>query len=314
MEENTNEKQDIIVENEETIINEEKETVDMKFCIYCGGHIVPDKGYCEKCGKSAIVEGQCHCVGCGEILKENQKFCMNCGKKVKAVVLSRGVDDSIKKVQNIGGKVKGIGKKGKIIGLIVVVLAILLAVGKPLLSNVFVSSEEYLKEANYEKAYKKAKKDEKEAVLLENLIAKICGDAKEDLKNADSFKLKEAFWDSEDSQLVLNIQGTNSFGGIVSSYWYYTFNKEDGEFKLWTTVSDFDEEEVYTWDDNYEKLEKILENSAKKSVKEIISDKGNKLSSDTIDRINDLDKQGILGDVKLLKEVELLYPSEAEEA
>lgn len=288
---------------EKTVVKEMRQNNQIKFCAFCGGQIVQDKEYCEKCGKSARVEGQKHCIACGEVLQREQKFCMNCGRKANNLALPKGVEEKVLKL-------KKIGKKQLMIGVIAVAAVVLFFVGKPIVSKMLVSVDEYLEQGDYEKAYKKAGKKEKASVLIENLVAYLCVDVKDSLKNPESFKLREIYFDESESEIVLRIQGSNSYGGTVSSYYYYTFDEDDREYQLYTSVSDFEEEETYSWDDLEEKLEKILENAAKESVKKIISSKSNKLSSDMVKRINSLNEDDILEDVKLLEETETLYPTE----
>lgn len=299
--ENENLEQEAENQIRDEIKEEEQQSIHTKFCAFCGGQIVQGKEYCEKCGKSARVEGQKHCIACGEVLQKNQKFCMNCGRKTNSFAVPKVIEEIVLKLKNIG-------KKQLIVCGIVMAAVVLFFVGKPIISKMLVSVDEYLEQGDYENAYKKARKNDKESVLVENLIVYLCADAKNNLKNSDSFKLREIYYDDKESEIVLKIQGSNSYGGTVSSYHYYTFDKEDNEYQLYTTVSDFDEEETYSWDDLDEKIEKILENAAKESVKKIISSKSNKLDSDMVKRINSLNEEDMLEDVELLEETETLYP------
>lgn len=294
-----------ITDNSSNNVEEKNEEKVEGFCIYCGGQIVPDKGYCSRCGKSAIVEGQRHCTGCGQVLSETQKFCAKCGQKVSNIVVPKSLDEAAEKVKKVDVK------KFKRIVIAVGVLVVVFFAAKAILPKVFVSSEQYLIEGNYTKAYEKAKKDGKEAVLVENLIAHLCAKSQDSLKDPDSFKLRDAWYDEESDRIVLKIQGKNSYGGDVSNYWYFTFEDEDQEYQLWTTVSDFEEEEVNSWDDYSEKFEKLLENAAKETISEIINEKDYKLDKELVERINGLKTQDILEDVELLEETKTLYPEEA---
>lgn len=287
-------------QNSETI----EETPQKTFCIYCGGEIASGLTYCSKCGKSSVEEGKKHCVQCGTVLVENQKFCGTCGQKVSSIIIPREMDSAVKTVKKINPK------KMIVIVIAIVISIALILVGKTVIPKIFVSADEYLAQGNYEKAYDKAKKDQKEDVLIENLIATICAEAKTSLKNEDSFKLRQAWYDKNEDRIVLRIQGKNSFGGDVTNYWYYTFDDEEQEYQLWTTVSDFEEEETYSWDDTSEILEKILTNAAKEIIQEIIEKKENELDSKMIDRINELNSQKLLDDVELLEETKTLYPEE----
>ena len=57
------------------------------------------------------------------------------------------------------------------------VVLILVLLGKTIIPQL-TSTEDYLAAGNYAAAYKKAKPEEKEAVLEENLVAVICADVK----------------------------------------------------------------------------------------------------------------------------------------
>ncbi len=165
--------------------------------------------------------------------------------------------------------------------------------------KVEITIESLLKEGNYEEAYTRSSDEDKVSVLDENLIACICAEAYPQLKNPESFTLRDAWIDKSKRKIVLHIGGTNSYGGTISSYWYYTF---DDEYKLYTTVSDFDKEELYTWDDVDEMLEKVLTNAAKEEIKKIVYNDALKLDKDSIKNINYLFENDKLGEVIMLTE------------
>ncbi len=283
--------------NEITLTNENVNKPKNAFCVHCGCEIFDNKEYCPRCGMSKTDRNVKHCIVCGNPISEGQKFCPKCGTGLEN---SPNIEQTAKKRSIKPFIFLGIGA---LLTLIIAVSSIIV------LPKLLVSTEEYLEQGNYIKAYQKAKKEEKNDVLFENLIASICAESKSDLKDEDSFKLREVYFDEENNRIVLRIQGANSYGGEVSSYWYYTFDEEDGEYTLWTTVSDFDDETIYSWDDFEERLEKILKNSAKEIVKGIINDHSNKRGSDIVKRINNLNELGILSDVELLDDVSALYPT-----
>lgn len=291
-------------------VEEEKDDISqfaeetVSFCVYCGGEVEKDGSYCKKCGRSSVNENRKHCIKCGTELAESQKFCAKCGTKTSNVVLPKEFDE-------VAGKVKKIDKK-KVIGIALAICAIIavLLIGVKVVPELIVTTEEYLEQANYVEAYKKASKDEKNAILFENLIASVCVEAKEALKDEDSFKLRDIWYVESENKLVLQIQGKNSYGGNTSSYWYYTFDEEDNKYVLWTTVSDFEEEEIYSWDDSSDILEKILDNAAKETVKEIINEKDNERDSVIVDRINLLHENDLLKDIDVMDETkEIYYPT-----
>lgn len=289
-------------------LNVNSENSEKTFCVFCGGAIHNQQTYCSHCGKSSVEENVRHCVNCGTQLAENQKFCSKCGEKISNIVIPKSLDDIVKKIQKIDRK-----KVSTIaVALVIVVLLVLASIF--VVPQIFVSTEEYLSQGNYIKAYEKASNDEKESVLIENLIASLCADAKSGLKNEDSFKLKKAWYDRDSKNVVLEIQGTNSYGGTISNYWYYTFDDEEQVYEYFISVSDFEEEEMYSWDDLEEKLEKIIENAAKITIKEIIQDETNELDLALVQRINGLNEQDLLPYVELIEEVKSIYPIDSQSA
>lgn len=310
MEENKN-----LIDNENTEI---QETVNKKFCVYCGTAIEGELNYCKNCGRSTEDANLRHCVNCGEIINKNQKFCPKCGNNVKNAVLNNKLkglgskaSEANNKIKELGSKAKGISKKKLISAVVGIVLLIAcVIVGIINVPKLFISTEDYLSQGNYQKAYEKASDEEKESVLVENLIAKISKDTKEDLKNPNSFELSGVWYDKENNRIILDVNATNSYGGVIGNYWYYYFKKSDSKYALWDTIADFDEETTYSWDDSNEKLEKILENAAKRIVKKVISDDDLKLDDEITERINKLNKEGKLKEVKLLDEVKTIYPTD----
>lgn len=297
---------DEIVTDERLNVNSENS--EKTFCVFCGGEIHNQQTYCSHCGKSSVEENVRHCVNCGMQLAENQKFCSKCGEKISNIVIPKSLDDTVKKIQKIDRK------KVSTIAVALVMVVLLALASIFVVPQIFVSTEEYLSQGNYIKAYEKASNDEKETVLIENLIASLCADAKSGLKNEDSFKLKKAWYDRDSKNVVLEIQGTNSYGGTISNYWYYTFNDEEQVYEYFISISDFEEEEMYSWDDLEEKFEKVIENAAKITIKEIIQDETNELDLALVQRINGLNEQELLPYVELIEEVKSIYPIDSQSA
>lgn len=165
------------------------------------------------------------------------------------------------------------------------------------------NTEELLAKGNYEMAYSRAKGDEKDEVLKENLIAYICKDIPEKMKDPSSFTLREAWYDQSGQRVVVRVGGTNSYGGTVSNYWYYTYDEDDQEYSLWCAVSDLEEEEANSWDDTDERLEILFENIARRNIKEVIRNSSMELSKTGVKHINQLFENEQLEDVELLEEI-----------
>ena len=295
-----------VPQNEVVVLEEgttESEELENQYCVYCGGRIEPEKHYCVRCGKSSVTEGLRHCTQCGAELGEHQKFCGKCGHKAANVIMPKELD-------SITGRAKKVNSKKMIIGIAVIVALIaLIMIGKSVVPKLFVTPEEYMAQGNYEKAYEKADEKEKESVLVENLIAQICSTAKSDLKDPESFKLRDGWYDKKEKRIVIQIQGTNSYGGQNTSY---TYSSTDKEYQLYTTIQDFDEEEYYSWDDIDDKIEKALENVAKDNVKELIGKSENHLNKELIERINGLKDADLLDNIELLEETKQLLGASKE--
>ena len=292
-------------------LTEEKpqETEEKAFCIYCGGEIAAGDTYCTKCGKSAVEEGKRHCIHCGTPLKENQKFCAKCGAKTNVVVIPKGVETATEKVTE---KMKQVNtKKTKRICIAVVVVLILVLLGKTVVPQLLTSTEDYLAAGDYAAAYEKAKPEEKEAVLKENLVAVLCTDVKESMKDPDSFDLRTVRCDFEEGRIVMKVGGKNSYGGVVFNYWYYEFDEDKQRYELVTSVSDLGEEKIYTYLDSAdERLEKRWRNIIRGEISETLDKKDIGLDDAAIDRINALQEENLLDDVVLIDEVKELYSTE----
>ena len=307
-----------IVENEDITTNQDQEAVETeileteqeskKFCKHCGKELEGELKFCPNCGKPCETMDEVHyCRGCGEKIDNNVKFCPKCGTKVvtKIDINLSGADGLVKKVTN-----RFSAKKAGIVLGAIALLCILVVVGINVIPRIFVSPYTLMEEGNYEKAYTKANKDDKEKVLIENLLANLCRDAEDGLKDPSSFKLRDAWYEAEDGKrIVLYISGKNSMGGMANSYWLYTYNSSDKEYKLFTSINDMEKEEAKSYDDTDEKLEKILNNLSRDVIKDIYVD-SNKQDKDLIERINGLHDKDMLKNVELLDEVESIYPTD----
>ncbi|RKI38027.1 zinc ribbon domain-containing protein [bacterium D16-51] len=241
------------------------------------------------------------CSNCGKELRENEKYCPNCGHKIPL-----DIDNHSLKVR--GFKRKLSLKKVTAICAVFLMIIVLFLAGKMFIPQIFVSTSDLLAEGNYEKAYSKAKKDQKDDVLVENLISYECKEAANGLKDPSSFQLREVWYDKGNSRFVLSISGKNGMGGAASGYWYYKYSEEEKEYQLITVINDLDEEDYSYFDDTEDKLEKIFNNMAREAIKDIIYQKDNELDNSIIKNINGLHKKDILQDVELLDEINEIYP------
>ncbi len=270
-------------------------------CHVCGNVFTLEKSFCPKCGTKKRIYKQPICSECGTALSSGEVFCSKCGKKYTEE------NATIEKAQDIAKNLK-YNKKTKtkiLFGAISLSVVIFLIIIGIVLASL-LSPQKYLQKADYEKAYSVAfSKDDKKDVSDENIIAHISCDVVEGLKDSSSFVLKDAYIQIEDGiiRVVLHSSGNNSYGARVSSYQYYKFYESDNDFLLYTSVSDFEKEEIYSWDDTEDKLEKVLNNIAKEDIKEITNDKSCKLSKDIVNNINTLFENDLLYDIELLDNV-----------
>lgn len=272
------------------------------FCKNCGSEIKNGMKYCAFCGKSIENETDYYCTKCFKLFEPNEHFCANCGNP--------------RMDENMAKQAKQKQKKKKIVIICLIVLLFLascVTVSSIILPKIFISYQELLEQGEYEKAYRRASKEEKEIVLYENIIAEQCEIIKGDLKNPDSFVLNNVWISNDESKrIVLDIGGTNSYGGIVNSYYLITYDKDEKKYEKMIGVSDFDHEETSYYDTKSEALEKILKNACKTAIYDIINNDENKIKSGIEERINKLNKDGKLKNISLIEEVVTVYPSGSE--
>lgn len=277
-----------------------KQEIEQIKCLNCGTTLQVEQEFCPKCGIRRGERKVILCAKCNSEIQIGQKFCPKCGERIK--LENKTVISSVKnKYQR---KLKGINKKK--LGIIVATIGILMILTFTFIKispKIFISIDDLLAQGKYEEAYKKAKNEEKENVYYENAIAYVSSEIIESYKDPSSFELREAWVDKAEKRIVLKTAGKNSFGGITFSYQYITYDKEDNKYEVYCSLSDLDEEKTYSFDNTSDKIEKILKNAARKTVKEIIQKDSCKVSSKIIDNINRLAAQKLLDTVIPLEEI-----------
>ena len=272
-------------------------------CRECGKDISDTSKKCIHCGADVILKIKC--TECNNEFDNTTNICPFCGKK-NTNNISASVKDTKKSLKKFFTNNK---QKTIIIGsiaLAVIIFGIILA---KVIPPMLVSVDEYLSEGNYQKAYEKAKTDEaKEKVLLENIIAKYSYEISDGLKDPESFKLSHVYYDGE-REIVFEIIGKNSYGGNVTNYYDYRYDKSEKQFARYVYLSSLEDEKTYSWDTSSEKLEKILKNVIRGTVIKLMADDDAKVNDAVIDRVNNLFKQGKLRDVELIPQVSIIYPT-----
>ena len=289
----------------ETAAGTNPEAKPVETCSKCGAELAEGQDFCPKCGTPRVKKNVCG--KCGAELQEGQEFCPKCGQKVGLAVDS-GVSSAINQFN--AGVDKANAKKKKtpiIIAVAVVIIALVAIAGVKLAPKIFIDSEGYMAQGDYQKAYEKAKDDsEKQTVIAENAAAVQSAYSADNLKDPSSFSLRDAYFykgTNDDNKpfyrIVLYISGANSYGASVSSYWLYTWDSDKKEWSYWCSVSDLAEEEYKSWDDYDDKLEKLMNNLGRDMIKTSMKD-GTKVSKEGIKRINAMFEADTLDDIELL--------------
>lgn len=282
---------------------EEQHTNLTDVCKQCGTPLGDGQAFCPKCGTPKVEEKKNICGKCGAELQDGQEFCPKCGQKA-GLAVDAGVSSAISQFNAGVDKSNEAKKKKPIIGAVIAVAVI--AIGALIAPKLFVSVEDLCAQGNYEKAYEKADASEKLEIRAENAAAVQSALSADNLKDPNSFVLRDAYYnegtndDGETTkQLVLYISGANSYGANVSSYWLYTWDLGDQEWGYYCSVSDLSDEEYSSYDDEDERLEKLLNNLGRISIKNTM-DGGTKLSKDAVKRINAMFEADTLDEVELL--------------
>jgi hypothetical protein len=269
-------------------------------CKNCGAALGDGQNFCPKCGTPKNASDKNLCTKCGAELSEGQEFCSKCGQKV-GLAVDTGVSSAIAQFNEIKQK----ANNKKVIGAIVAVAAafVLIVGGVVLAPKIFVSVDDLCAQGNYQKAYEKAKDDEKELIKIESIAAERSAYSADNLKDPSSFSLRDVYYneykyDGEITpHLVLYISGANSYGANVSSYWLYTYDDEEREWEYFCSLSDLSDEEYSKYDDLDEMLEKAVNNVGRSYIKDAMSS-GTKLNKAAVNRINDMFESGTLDEVE----------------
>ena len=317
----------------------EKKTAEV--CSECGTPLEEGQEYCPKCGTPKKMV----CVKCKAELYEGQVYCSKCGQKIGVVT-----DSAVSSVRNpfdAGADKENVKKKKTpiIVSAAVVIAMLVIIAGVKLVPKIFIDTAEYIEQGDLEKAWKKAKDDEDKQLVIdaylsdgnyeeayvkalsvsdklqiktENIAAVQGAFSAENLKNPSSFLLRDAYYREGTSdegeinrQLVLYITGTNSYGGIVSSYWLYLWNNENEAWEFFTSVFDLSDEEYSEYDDDDEKIDILLENIARESIRRAMRE-GTQLNKEGVKRINQMFEDDKLDQVEMLDLDQMEYESSIE--
>lgn len=263
-------------------------------CSNCGAPMGDDQAFCPKCGTKKAADKKL-CSQCGFELIEGQDFCPRCGTKssVEVALQTNAAIDAFNANITNGKK-----KKSKLVPVIIAVIIVaILAV--LVLPKILITPEKLMAEGNFAEAYEKADAVEKPQVKATNAVAVCSAMCVDVLKDSASFDLRDAWYDSSTGAVTLKVAGNNSYGNTVINYWYYTWDDEDYEYTKIAAVSSFEEETIYSWDDTDERIEKILNNSARLLMQRMMVS-SNELTVENVQIINNLFYEGILDDVLII--------------
>lgn len=228
-------------------------------------------------------------------------FCGTCGAKVGSA--ASAPTETKKKSSDKLKAIAGIAATA-----VVIVLIAIFAI--PALT---ISPQELIAQGDFERAYSKASDDQKQDVLVANLAAVVSNDLIDNLKDSDSYELKNIYFDEDAYEMILEVSANNSFGGRVSNWYDYRFEEDDNEYQLYLSVGDLEDETIYKYADTFsEKLEKALKNDTRKEMRKIIADDDTKIPGDYVDSINELHETDVkFKNAKLISSINSIYPSDA---
>ncbi len=285
---------------EENEIVEKTTTDEISECLNCGAKLKENEEFCSKCGMKRGEYNKILCKNCGAELQLRQKFCPKCGAKANTEIGIDGIVNSVKK--GYRNKIRKISLKKVITILIIIaILGVIGMIVKDKIAKAFISVNDLLAEGEYLQAYEKAKDDEKEDILDENILAVLSNEMSEGLKNPNSYSLTSAWIDKENKRIVMNTSGTNSYGAVVSAYDYYTYSSDKNKYELFCSLSDLKEETISKYDTTKEFAEKFVKNQAKEVVSQIIDNDDLKVDGKHINNINQLFKSGKLKEITLIQ-------------
>ena len=156
-------------------VKEEKEKVEKIKCEYCGKKVDASLKKCPHC--------------CAYLREEDRPKV----EKKEEVKEERVVPPQV--VNYTEPKKKSNALLFSLIGGIAIIFITILLLGILIVPRIFARPEKFLARGDYEKAFKVAKSDEeKDKVLLENIIASHSKEIQKGLKDPQSFKLKNVYY------------------------------------------------------------------------------------------------------------------------
>ena len=181
-------------------------------------------------------------------------------------------------------------------------------------SGIFKSSEDYLREGNYQKAYDKAKDEkQKENILRENTTAVLLVKISRKVDTPKTLKLRNAYepdgarGKTAGEYFVVYVDGGDTLGNVAGNYYVYRSDGKNGSWKLLDKVVTLEYESMRKLDKYAEKIFGKLKNYKKEKHREKPRDiilrakkAGQSLDKGSVQRINEFFQEGKLDEVKAI--------------
>lgn len=265
------------------------------------------------------------CSKCGMRIEEGASFCGSCGGRIE--------HDAVNASEAFSGNK---GPKLKLLAALsafaVVVVVVVVAFVIPALT---VTYDELIEEGKYEEAYEKASNEEKlevlkklielgefqtaydvasdeekQNVLLANLTAYTLKYWVVNLRDQDSFRLRSLNFNENDHEFVVYEGSKDTYGIMLYSWDYYTFDEDDQEYQLLVYFGDLEDEVIDGGSDASleETKKKMIRNIARGRMRTMLESEETKVPDAYVEALNALYETKGFGGVELIPSVELIYP------
>lgn len=194
-------------------------------------------------------------------------------------------------------------KKKSKLWLILLIIGLSVAIivsGIIVVPKLLITPEKLMAEGDYIAAYEKADEEQKDDIIKANAVAFCSALCKDSLKDSESFNLREAWYREDTYSVILTVAANNSYGNTVINYWYYYWSESELEYRLMSNLTSLEDEEVNSWDDSDERLEKSIDNMSRSTIRLTMGMKNAEVSKEDIKVINNLSQQDILDTVELI--------------
>lgn len=281
-------------------------------CLKCGSNIPDGENFCSNCGAAvpkdstpiaqAPVEPSVNPIIVNENINNPQVPPAQDVQPQTIPSVSMNTPQTTPTIPQQYATVPTHKKKNKwwLIVLIIGLSLIIAATGIVVIPDLLVTPEKLMAKGDFISAYEKADEEQKDEIVKINAVAVCSALCKESLKDSESFDLREAWYREDSYAVILTVAANNSYGNTVINYWYYYWSESDLEYKLMSSLTSLEDEEINSWDDSDERLEKAIDNLSRSVVKITMNMKNAEINKEDIKVINTLSEQNILETVELI--------------